>query len=217
MKKEDFLWILTLALFVLFLIYPSTHALFISATNSHPYLVGFAKFAILATMGELLARRLVVGHWEKPGGLLFRAVVWGFLGMLIVIIFSIYATGVKAAMQAHLLPFQGSSLAFAFFTSAIMNTTFAPTMMGFHRLTDTYIDLKLSGKSNITLSDVAGAVDWRSFVSFVCVKTIPFFWIPAHTITFFLPAEYRVLMAAMLSIALGAILSFAKKKSAPVK
>jgi hypothetical protein len=43
------------------------------------------------------------------------------------------------------------------------------------------------------------------------VKTIPIFWIPAHTITFLLPSEYRVLSAAFLSIALGTILAFAKK------
>ncbi|MCX7905011.1 MAG: Mpv17/PMP22 family protein, partial [Caloramator sp.] len=50
------------------------------------------------------------------------------------------------------------------------------------------------------------------FISFVVLKTIPFFWIPAHTITFLLPSEYRVLMASFLSIALGAILSLAKRK-----
>jgi len=44
------------------------------------------------------------------------------------------------------------------------------------------------------------------------MKTIPMFWIPAHTITFLLPSEFRVLAAAFLSIALGAILAFAKKK-----
>jgi hypothetical protein len=36
--------------------------------------------------------------------------------------------------------------------------------------------------------------------------------IPAHTITFFLSAEYRVLRAAFLSTALGAILAFAKSR-----
>jgi hypothetical protein len=48
-------------------------------------------------------------------------------------------------------------------------------------------------------------------VSFVLLRTIPFFWIPAHTLTFMLPPEYRVLAAAMLSVALGAILAFAKR------
>jgi hypothetical protein len=63
------------------------------------------------------------------------------------------------------------------------------------------------------LLDVTSRIDWNGFVSFVVVKTIPFFWIPAHTITFLLPPEFRIIAAAFLSIALGIILSFAKKKS----
>ena len=94
-----------------------------------------------------------------------------------------------------------------------MNLTFAPTFMAFHRYTDTYIDLSFEGKKNITPSDVVSRIDWNGFVSFVLLKTIPFFWIPAHTVTFMLPPEYRVLTAAMLSIALGILLSLGKLKS----
>ena len=46
------------------------------------------------------------------------------------------------------------------------------------------------------------------------VKTIPFFWVPAHTITFMLPPEYQIVMAAYLSVALGIILGIMPKKSA---
>lgn len=212
LKKGDLIWGIALALFVGFLLYPSTHLIFVDMTTNHPYIIGFIKFAILATMGELLARRLVVGEWEKPSGLIYRALVWGFLGMVIVLIFGIYANGVSNALKSNLLPFNGSTLAFAFFTSAIMNITFAPTMMMFHRITDTYIDLKFTGKNTSPkISDIVQTIDWNGFISFVCFKTIPIFWIPAHTITFLLPPEYRVLMAAMLSLALGAILAFAKK------
>ena len=56
-------------------------------------------------------------------------------------------------------------------------------------------------------------INWDDFISFVLVKTIPIFWIPAHTITFLLPPEHRVLSAAFLSTALGGILAFAKKKN----
>ena len=48
---------------------------------------------------------------------------------------------------------------------------------------------------------------------FVYKKTIPLFWIPAHTITFLLPAEYRILVAALLGIVLGVILGIASLKS----
>jgi len=42
--------------------------------------------------------------------------------------------------------------------------------------------------------------------------TIPFFWIPAHTITFLLPGEYRILFAAVLGIVLGVFLAVATMK-----
>lgn len=163
-------------------------------------------------MGELLARRIVVGEWEKPSGLLFRALIWGFLGMVIVAIFSIFSIGVTGLVEKGMLPGKGSVFVTAFLISAIMNTTFAPCMMMFHRYTDTWIDLKHSRGGKITSKDVVTAIDWNGFVSFVLFKTVPLFWIPAHTITFMLPGEYRVLMAAFLSIALGAILAFSKKK-----
>ncbi|WP_321415721.1 Mpv17/PMP22 family protein [uncultured Desulfobacter sp.] len=40
-------------------------------------------------------------------------------------------------------------------------------------------------------------------------KTLPFFWIPAHTITFLLPPDFQVLFAAILGIVLGIILAVA--------
>ncbi|QOX63818.1 Mpv17/PMP22 family protein [Anoxybacterium hadale] len=65
----------------------------------------------------------------------------------------------------------------------------------------------------ITLSEVLDAADLKGFVTFVVCRTIPAFWIPAHTVTFLLPHEYRVLMAAMLSICLGAILVLCNPRS----
>ncbi len=214
MRKGDFLWGLALAAVAAFLLAPATHGLFVAWTAAHPYLIGFAKFAVLATMGELLALRIVTGEWAAPKGLLQRAVIWGLLGVVIVLIFEIFAGGVMGALKKGLLPGADSKLAFAFFVSTIMNLTFAPTMMLTHRMTDTWLDLKYEGKA-AGIADIVARIDWKGFVAFVLLKTVPFFWIPAHTITFLLPPEYRVLMAAMLSIALGAILAFAKKKSKP--
>jgi hypothetical protein len=213
MNKKDFLWIGLLAAIGVFLFYPSTHQVFVVFTGNHPYIAGFIKFAILATMGDLLALRIVNKQWKQPKGFIFRGIIWGVLGMVITLIFSIFGAGVTSALSAGLLPGAYSALAFAFFTSAIMNLTFAPTFMAFHRITDTYADLKYGAQEkNITLGKIVDTIDWNGFISFVVLKTIPLFWIPAHTATFLLPAEYRVLVAAALSIALGAILSFAKSK-----
>jgi len=221
LKKGDVIWTAALIGIIAFLLSPITHKPFVSFTTDYPYIAGFLKFAILATMGDLLAYRLVTSEWKIRKGFLFRAIIWGFLGMVIVLIFKFFGTGVAVAMEQGILPGEpvaGYTIAFAFFTSAIMNLTFAPTMMGFHRLTDTYADLKfIEGRKNLRLNQVLDEVDWDNFVSFVVLKTIPVFWIPAHTITFLLPPEYRVLTAAFLSIALGAILSFAKAKKQSTK
>lgn len=214
MKKGDFVWLAVFAAIVAFLVLPGTHALFNAMTKAQPYLMGFVKFAILATMGELMASRIVTGDYKVPYGVVYRAVIWGVLGMVIVLIFGIFGGGVAAAQKSGILPGDGNAFLFAFFTSTTMNLTFAPTMMAFHRFTDTYLDLVGEGVKPVTTKAVVSRIDWNGFVSFVLYKTVPLFWIPAHTITFMLPPEYRVLVAAMLSVALGAILGFAKKKSA---
>ena len=217
--KFDLLWISALLFILALLLVPTTHEIFVRASKSHVYLMAFCKFAVLATMGELLATRLLNGHWNCPSGLMWRAVIWGLLGTLIALVFFLYATGVSGALQKGLLPSLGdeglgAKFAFAFFTSALMNLLFAPTFMAFHRITDTYIDMgngKLTDIMRLKLSEVLDQIDWNGFIRIVVCKTIPFFWIPAHTITFLLPPEHRVLAAAFLSIALGAILAISKK------
>lgn len=191
--------------------------MFAELTMAHPYLMGFIKFAILATIGELLAIRIVSGQWKAPSGMAYRATVWGVLGMGIVLMFEMFSAGTASAMTKGMLYSGGAMQPFfkAFYTSAIMNLAFAPTFMAFHRFTDTTIDMVCGeGRKigDIRLAEVTNRIDWQGFVSFVVLKTIPLFWIPAHTITFLLPPEYRILVAASLSIALGAILAYAKRK-----
>lgn len=214
MRKGDLIFFALLAGITAFLFIPETHEAFIRFSSRYPLVSGFIKFATLATMGELLAGRLSVGVWSCPKGVHLKAVVWGFLGMVITLIFSIYAAGVTSLLTAGLLPGQGNDFAFAFFTSSIMNLSFAPTMMGFHRVTDTLIELRYTDRDSAHIRNAVESIDWSGFFSFVIGKTIPLFWIPAHTLTFMLPAEYRVLAAAVLSLALGIILSAARKRHA---
>lgn len=191
--------------------------MFAELTIAHPYFMGFVKFAVLATIGELFAIRITAGRWKTPPGLAYRSIVWGALGMSIVLMFEIFFAGTTSALSRGLLyGGKGAEQVIwkAVFTSAIMNLTFAPTFMAFHRVTDTMIDMVCGeGKrlSDIRLAEVTKRIDWQGFISFVVLKTIPFFWIPAHALTFLLPPEYRVLVAALLSIALGAILAYAKR------
>ena len=81
--------------------------------------------------------------------------------------------------------------------------------MIFHRVTDTLIDRgELFGIWPVV--EVYSNIDWKNMfrvVGFACI----WFWIPAHTFTFTLPPEYRIICAAFLAIALGFILGLAKR------
>ncbi len=214
MKKGDFLWIALLIICIGYIVSPWTNELFLAQTIAYPYIGGFVKFAVFSTMGELLAIRLRRGKWKKPAGFTWRIIIWGFIGVLITLIFQLFAGGVIACMESGYLPGGQSKLAFAFFTSALMNIFFAPVFMAMHMLSDTYLDLKY-GKNirKPSYDQVLRSANWMTYAKFIVVKTIPLFWIPAHTITFLMPKEYRIVMAALLSIALGAILAFATSKS----
>ena len=96
-----------------------------------------------------------------------------------------------------------------------MNIFFAPVMMLGHRITDLHISDE-GGKfciSRFNTAEVLKKIDWDFFLGFLMKKTIPLFWIPAHTITFLLPEEFRVLFAAVLSVVLGVLLSFGSRSS----
>jgi len=214
-KRGDFFWGILLLAIIAFLVLPPTHKMFVNATSASPYLMGFIKFAILATMGEFLTIRMMKGCWEKPLGMFAKAAVWGIIGMLIVLMFQVFPAGVAGAVKTGYLPnISGwvGALFVAFLSSAIMNLTFAPVFMAAHKISDTLIDASCKGEK-MKIADSIDKADWAGFIKFVIFKTIPFFWIPVHTITLLLPGEYRVLAAAFLSIALGAILSYAKRKT----
>jgi hypothetical protein len=211
-KKGDILWILALLPWIVILLIPSSREVFIATTDTHPYIGGFVKFAILATMGDMLGARILRGKWITPKGVMYKAVIWGIIGIMVTLIFAVFSTGVAGAQGSGKLPFKGVTLAHAFFVSTMMNATFGPMMMVFHRFTDMYIDTKCDRKGGkVTLKELIAKMDWNSLVEFTWLKTCPFFWIPAHTIVFLLPGEFRVLVSAFLSIALGLLMAIAKK------
>ena len=217
MKKKDIIWVVVIVLLTLIVVIKSSRIVFEQLTSDYPYLMGFIKTAILASMGELLVNRIKNGSYFSEKGIVLKFFVWGFLGMIFVLIFKVFASGVVSAQQSGLLPLMEasfvSSLLTALLISTIMNIFFAPTFMLLHRVTDGYIFLSegnLIKMRHVKLNDVIERINFKIFISFVVLKTIPLFWIPAHTITFMLPENYRVLMAAYLSIALGIILTVSK-------
>lgn len=66
MKKGDFFWLAGLAAFIVILVVPASREIFVKFTTEHAYLGGFIKFFLLATMGELLAIRIVTSDWDIP-------------------------------------------------------------------------------------------------------------------------------------------------------
>lgn len=221
MKKSDCLWISILISLSLIVIIDHTRSVFEQATTSYPYLMGFMKTSILASLGERLVKRIKTGSYFGDKGVFLKFMIWGFLGMIFVLVFKLFSSGVISAQQANLLPMIRktsfvSSLLTAFMISLLMNLFFAPTFMLFHRVTDTYIELghgNIKQIRQVSIKTVINHIDFHYFLDFVIFKTIPLFWIPAHTITFLLPETYRVLMAAFLSVILGFILSMNKYKT----
>ncbi|MFO8234744.1 MAG: Mpv17/PMP22 family protein [Bacteroidales bacterium] len=228
MKRTDIVFIaLVIIAFSPFFISDALYEFYDSFNKNQGIIASFFKFAILATLGELIALRIREGIYYRKGfGVAPRAIVWGFIGITIKIAFIIFATGtpavleyigVEGASNALEGSFTGTKLLTAFCTSVAMNLIFAPVFMTFHKITDTHIIWNggtLRGFfTPINFSKIFISLDWGIQWNFVFKKTIPLFWIPAHTITFLLPPHMRVLFAAILGIVLGVLLAVASLKS----
>lgn len=227
MKKNDLLLILLLAvIFVPFFVSDALSAAYKDFNGAHYFIMAFLKFGILATIGESIGLRIKNGVYSEPGfGLFPRCVVWGLLGVWIASAMKVFSIGVPPLIDSFGVEgvagamsesFSGLKLLGAFGISVMMNTAFAPVFMTVHKVTDTHI-LRCGGGlrcfiTPIAFGDILGSLNWKVQWNFVFKKTIPFFWIPAHTITFMLPASLQVLFAAFLGVALGILLSIAAVK-----
>ncbi len=228
MRKFDFkdlILILFLPIiFSIFIFIKPCYSFYKTFNSIHPYLMSFIKFAILATYGEIAAFR--IGNKKYPSkefGILPKMIVWGILGIFIKAAFVIFGKGAISLLISIYKDFPANILAsknitflklLASFTiSFTMNLIFAPVMMLTHKITDLYIH-KAGGtfsgiiKTKFNFTELLMNVDWKSFGGFVLCKTIPFFWIPAHTITFLLDESIQVLFAALLSVVLGLFLAY---------
>lgn len=225
MKKKDLFFTLGVILFFLpFFLSSDLLEGYKHFNRAHGMIMSFVKFAILATLGEVIGLRIKTGNYNQPGfGIVPRALVWGVLGLTIQLAFVIFSVGAPAFLQymgladADLLlntsGFSAPKLLAAFTVSATMNLIYAPVMMTLHKITDTHIERNGGTVKGflqpIQMGQIMADINWKVQWSFVFKKTIPFFWIPAHTITFMLPTEYRVLFAAVLGIMLGIFMAIA--------
>ena len=236
MKKQDFILIISVIAVLTPFFIPATGFFdwFNSATTNHPFIMAFFKFAILATLGEMLALRIREGVYNKKGfGVAPRMIVWGFLGMAIAMAMVIFKSGVPVFLgtvadalkgggthvATYTAVFKATELTWgkvgiAFAVSVLMNSIFAPVMMTFHKCTDIHITDNggtVAGLFRpIKMREIMSKrINWEVQWGLVIKKTIPLFWFPMHTVTFILPANLQVLFAALLGVALGLILALA--------
>lgn len=229
MKKQDFVAVFLFGMLFVGIIFLMNIPLSDGHTfnQDHGLFMSFVKFAILATMGECIGLRISQGvYYRREFGVLPRAIVWGILGLGMYFAFQIYPSGVIGLLNNLGCENSGEIFAssnftwgkvgIAFLISVVMNTTFGPVFMTLHKITDTHIlshDGRIKGfLTPINFKEIITHLDWGIQWGFVFKKTIPLFWFPAHTISFLLPGDYRILFAALLGVVLGIILSVANMK-----
>lgn len=201
MRPSDLVGALYLGAITAFIVFQTD--LFVSLTQAHPYPMGFAKIALLATFGECLKNRLTSSRWI-PSKIFIRFLVWGAFGLWFTAAFPFVDGGVKALAEAHLWP-QAGPFWMSFWINLLGGYAFF--MMLTHYWLDTILVSGFCWPWEVLSRPETGR--WAKIV----FLSLIFFWIPAHTLTFSLPPTLRVTSAAYLSIALGVILSFAARRT----
>ena len=224
MKRTDIIFLIVfVGLFVPFFLSHKLYEFFLWFSADRAFTASFIKFAILATMGEMLGSRIRSGVYLPEGfALVYRAVVWGFLGMTVKAAFMIFGGGTPLIMEHFGMenaaavmegPVTTTRVLLAFAISTFLNIFYAPLLMVTHRVSDMHIAAAAGDRSKLlTLPEVKkllASLDWNSMWGRVLKKSIPLFWIPAQTVNFLLPDEFRILVAAIYSTVLGVILAVA--------
>ncbi|SYZ73441.1 conserved membrane hypothetical protein [Candidatus Zixiibacteriota bacterium] len=165
----------------------------------NPLLSAAIQFAILGTLGEVISFSLKRKRPALPCNqiqLAAKILAWAILGIVIKYGFTGMTGFTRALLEHNLLPsFMVAGVGFGFAVSVMTNFFFGPQMMFFHRLEDNLI-----------------LWEWNMEGLKKAWWTLIWFWIPAHTITFSLPKEFQIGLAAIWSLALGIILGLAKKQ-----
>ncbi len=162
----------------------------------YPFQAAFIQFAILGMVGDWIAASVMRKKFSyTPVKFILKMLGWGILGLIIKIGF----LGMHGFTEAVFTKFHWSkenALLFAFGMSSFTNVIFGPQMMFFHRWEDNL----MQGTKGYKGMDIA-------------IKSLIWFWIPAHTLTFSLSNhDAQVGLAAAWSLVLGLILGIANRK-----
>ena len=154
----------------------------------NPILSAMLKFAILGTAGEIAAK-LIAKKKLIPLKVAYSVIVWAILGAIIKFAFVGFNGFVDELIKHGYLPSQ--RILKAFFTSVFINAFFGPWLIIIHR----FLEVIAEGSVKIPTQGLKGAM-----------LTLLWFWVPAHTVTFSLPRNWQITLAAIWSFVLGLIL-----------
>jgi len=173
---------------------------YIQWVSQNPIFSACVQFAILGPIGEIVAASLVNKRLAIPCSrmqMLGKVAAWAILGVVIKYGFAGMKGFTTALLEHQMLPmWLSGGIGFAFALSVFTNVLFGPQMMLFHRFEDNLI---LGTKSYAGMEKA--------------LKTLLWFWIPAHTVTFWLPTPFQIGLAALWGLMLGVILGFSKQSA----
>jgi hypothetical protein len=170
---------------------------YIQFVKTYPILSAIIQFALLGTAGEIISKIIISGRIHSPFNLkmiIKKILIWAFLAVCIKYAFIGYQGFTDSLILHNYLPEPGL-LSRAFIVSVLMNLQFGLFLVLMHRILD---NLAAGVKNNWNNID-------KSILSLI------WFWIPAHTVTFILPRDFQIGLAALWSLALGIILGFYNK------
>ena len=173
---------------------------YIDIVTKCPILTAMVQFAILGTLGDMIAKWSQAKNVYMPFSLpmtLWKMIEWAFLAILIKYAFVGFQGFVDGLIEHELLPafVQSGGLGRAFLVSFLMNAQFGILLVLLHRILD-YLPV--------------GKVNWNGINK--GIYSLFWFWIPAHTITFTLDRPFQIGLAALWSLVLGLILGLFNKK-----
>ena len=171
-----------------------------ATVREFPLISAMIQFAILGTLGDAIARKFT-GKKIPLLAIPFKMIEWALLGVIIKLAFKGFGGFLDALIAQHYLPaLEKGSIGYAFAYSVVVNLQFGLLMVLLHRLLDNIVDRKeLFGKNSF-------ANIGKGFMSLI------WFWFPAHTLTFSLPVDLQIGLAAFWSVVLGLILGLFNKK-----
>jgi len=174
---------------------------YIIFVKGNPIVSAVIQFAILGTLGEFVSRWVTAKKFYNPFSIrqiLWKMVVWSILAVCIKYAFAGFKGFVDILGGNGFLPkavLVKGSFVRAFSISVFVNVQFGLFLVLFHRILDNLIEAEKN---------------WSNLHK--AMFTLLWFWIPAHTVTFSLPTDLQIGLAALWSLALGVILGLCNKK-----